>query len=107
MRCVTGAGFSDALFDPDGRLNAAGAKAVSLLLKKYRKKMPQAAVSKKKGGFTHCGLVLAANAQDLSPFTCSGALKKLAASVYQKAGSPPRRHICLLAGGKTGVYPAW
>lgn len=109
VRCVTGIEVSDAgtCFDGEGRIKPAGEKAAALLVKKYRKKMPQAAVSKKKAGFSHCGLVLAAGVIDLSPFIRAGGVTMLARAVYERTGSRPREHICLLAGGNTGVFPGW
>lgn len=98
VRCVTG---------DSGAAAADPLKAVSLLVKKYRKKMPQAALSKKKGGFSHCGLVLIINTKNFAPFRESGGLKRLAAAIYEKAGRPPREHICLLSGAETGVFPNW
>jgi hypothetical protein len=92
VRCVTGAGAEKDLF---------------LLEKKYRKKMPQAACSRKKGGLTHCGLVLVINAGDFSPFSESRELEELAAALHKIVGSPARRHLCLMSGGAAGVFPAW
>lgn len=86
---------------------AAGLKTVSLLEKKYRKKIVQAAASKKKAGFTHCGLVFVIDAGNFAPFAESGGLRKLAAALYEKVGRPSRQHLCLVSGGQTAVFPGW
>lgn len=109
VRCVTGfRGSAPAsFFDKEGRLRPAGEKAVALLVKKYRKKMPQAAVSKKKAGLSHCGLVLVTSINDFSPFNETNGMKTLAKAVYERTGSRPGEHICLLAGGQAAVFPDW
>ncbi|HAT73199.1 MAG TPA: hypothetical protein DCS63_10325 [Elusimicrobia bacterium] len=97
VRCVTGGGGAD----------KNGERTLALLEKKYRKKMPQASCSRKKGRLSHCGLVLVLNAGNFPPPSAGGALEQLAAALYEKVGRPPRAHVCLLSGGESGVSPAW
>lgn len=91
VRCVTGGGVPP----------------VSILEKKCRKKMPQAACHKKKSGCSHCGLVFVISPENSAPSGGSGGLTELAAAVYAKAGRPPRAHVCLLSGVEKGVFPGW
>lgn len=110
VRCVTGGdsfAAMDFLFDRKGALKEAGKKALLLLEKKYRKKMPQAACSRKKNGLSHCGLVFVVNAGNFVPFAANEKLGELARALYEKVGRPPRTHLCLMAGGETGVFPGW
>jgi len=110
VRCVTrDSGFSAVDFIPDaeGRIKEAGQKALPVLEKKYRKKMPQAACSRKKNNLSHCGLIFVVNSSNFAPFAESEGLTELAAALYKKVGSPERQHLCLLSGGETGVFPAW
>jgi len=108
VRCITGGERPAAdLYGAKGRFEINGEAALTLLEKKYRKKMPQASCSRKKGRLSHCGLVFVLNAENAAPFSASAALEGLAADLYENVGRPPRAHLCLISGEKTGVYPAW
>ncbi|MCM2266489.1 MAG: hypothetical protein NDI60_01800 [Elusimicrobiales bacterium] len=81
--------------------------ALPALAGKCRDKLRQAAVSRKRGGLTHCGVILVTGAGGFGPLARAPRQEAAAAGVYAAAGSPARAHVCLLAGGLCGVWPAW
>lgn len=85
----------------------AGALSVDFLELKYDKKIKQAKASSKKRGPGRACLVLAAGPLSFPGFAPDEKLAGLARGLYERKNTPPRTHICLLAGGRAEVFPPW
>lgn len=100
-------GGLDYAFEVCSARAAADALTVDFLELKFDKKIRQAKVSGKKGGLDRAGLVLVAGPLDLSGFRPEEKLAELACGLYERKKRPEATHICLLAGGRAAVFPAW
>jgi hypothetical protein len=75
-------------------------KPAAALAAKVRAKIKQAGAFKKKNSLGGLGVVLVLDA-------AGGAPAALARAAWEGAGSPSGAHVCVLSGGRGGVWPAW
>lgn len=85
----------------------AGGLTAALLELKYDKKIRQARATGKREGLHRAGLVLVSGPPSFSGFAPGENLAGLARGLYERKNRPSGTHICLLAGGRAGVFPAW
>ncbi len=100
-------GGFDYAFEVCSARTAAAGLTVDLLERKYDKKIRQAKASGKKRGLHRVGLVLLAGPLFFSGFGPDERLAGLARGLYERKKSPSATHICLLAGGRAAIVPAW
>lgn len=88
-------------------LTAAGASGAKLLGGKFEVKLPQARNAVKKYGFDRAAVVLVREPWGFVDFAADHELEALARAAYALARRPGPCALCLLDGGRSGVYPAW
>lgn len=72
-----------------------------VLAAKVAVKLRQAAATRKRGKLARGGVVLVLAAG------CPGEPLALAREAWEGAGEPAAAHVCVLAGGRGGVWPPW